>query len=499
MELNSTSPPSLMRPHLWPTADKVAMAQRASATATGAPDPPALADFIAPTISFELEAWQQFVCRRLQLLPHQTGQRILMHGPPQFGKSIIVSQRFPAWSLGVNPLSRIRLACYNLTHAERFSKVNLSIMRSPEFTRAFPHVRVPDKVPADEWSTLQRASLLDANPSFKALGLASGFVGMGVDTLIIDDPYKNREEARSPVINASIWGWWTDVVMPRLNPDTNVVVMFHRWVEDDFAGRLQEQGGWEYLRFAAIADGDDDPMGREMGEPLSARYPVDYLEKIQAENPQTFLALYQGTPKAREGNMFKLHQLPIVPALPAGDDIRRIRYWDLGGSDSSKADYSVGVLMSRTPDGLFYVEDVARGQWSPRERNEHIRATAEADQLRGGVHGDGRSRQPVTTWIEKVPGLAVEVIDNIVRLMAGLAVKTEMARNDKVTRADPFADQCEAGNVRVVAGAWNKAYRDELTAFPNGKNDDQVDASSGAFSKLNEPDADRTLHIFKRR
>jgi predicted phage terminase large subunit-like protein len=62
-----------------------------------------------------------------------------------------------------------------------------------------------------------------------------------------------------------------------------------------------------------------------------------------------------------------------------------------------------------------------------------------------------------------------------------------MAKNDKVTRADPLASQCEAKNVRVVRGPWNAAFRNELIAFPVGKNDDQVDAASGAFSKVSRP------------
>lgn len=170
--------------------------------------------------------------------------------------------------------------------------------------------------------------------------------------------------------------------------------------------------------------------------------------------------------------MFKLHQLSIVDASPS--QARRIRYWDLGGSDSTKADYSAGVLMSEA-NGIFHIEDVQRGQWSPRERNERIKSTCESD----------RAKHPgIVTWIEKVPGLAVEVIDNLIKFLAGYTVRTEMSKNDKTTRADPLASQAEAGNVKVVKAVWNAAYRNEMTAFPAGKNDDQVDASSGAFSKL---------------
>jgi len=128
--------------------------------------------------------------------------------------------------------------------------------------------------------------------------------------------------------------------------------------------------------------------------------------------------------------------------------------------------------------GVYYIEDVQRGQWSPSDRNQKIKDTAKSDLEKHGV---------MPTWIEKVPGLAVEVIDNIIKILAGFKVHTEMAKNDKTTRADPLSSQCEGKNVRIVKAPWNVSFRNELTAFPHGANDDQVDAASGAFSKLARP------------
>lgn len=359
-------------------------------------------------------------------------------------------------------------------------------MQSGEFATMFPNpgLRLPTIASTEEWSTAARKELRDGQPSFKALGLSTGFVGQGVDTLIIDDPYASPQDAYSPIVNATTHGFWSDTAKPRLNDDTNVVVMFHRYTESDLAGWLMERepDEWELIRYSAIADGDyvhpdtgkvyPDPLGRQDGERFSPRFSDEWYE-TQQQNTFIWLSQFQGRPSAREGGMFKIHQLPIVDVAPA--EAKRIRYWDLGGSDSKKADYTVGCLMSATKDGLFYIEDVKRGQWSPGERNEHIRTTCEADREQFGN---------VATWIEKVPGLGIEVIDNLVRYLAGYAVHTEMAKNDKVTRADPLASQCEAGNVKVVRGPWNAAFRNELTSFPFGKNDDQVDGASGAFSKL---------------
>jgi predicted phage terminase large subunit-like protein len=437
---------------------------------------PSLAAFVESTTQVVLEDWQKVICAKLEELSTDHGRRILIHGPPQFGKSIIISQRFPAWMLGKKPMGRVRLACYNLTHAERFSKVNLSIMQSAEYQAAFPSpdARVPERAAAEEWSTVARARLLDANPSFKALGLGTGFTGLGVDTLIIDDPYKNRQEALSDATNVNLWGWWSDVVLPRMNPSTNVVVMFHRWQDNDYAGRLLEQGGWEYLRFAAIADGgDDDPMERELGDLLSPRYPLDYLEDVRRKQGSSFYALYQGTPRAPEGDYFKRGWFAIVGALPA--ECQFVRYWDLAGGTSDHADYTAGVLMARDRYGFFYVVDRQHGRWAAAERNAVILQTAALDKQRYGN---------IQTHIEQAPGLSKEPTEDLVRQLAGYAVYADRVTKDKVSRAEPFQAQAQAGNVKVLDADWNGSYLDELCSFPTGAHDDLVDATSGAFNQL---------------
>jgi predicted phage terminase large subunit-like protein len=411
---------------------------------------------------------------------HQQGQRLLIHGPPQFGKSIIISQRFPVYTLGINPSYRVRVACYNVSHAQRFSRVNLDLMRDPSYIGFFPAagVGVPAVASIEEWSTAARSAKRDANPSFKPLGLGTGFTGLGVDTLVIDDPYKDRMEARSEATNAMLWGWWTDTVLPRLNPATNIVVMFHRWWEGDFAGQLLAQGGWELLRFPAIADGlPGDPTGRAIGEPLSPRYSLEYLAGIRQKQGTSFEALYQGTPYPAEGGMFKAGKVGWVDVVPAG--AARVRRWDVAATDGA-GDYSCGVLMARQGQ-RYYVEDMVYGQWGSAQRDGIIRETAERDARRG----------PVTTILPQDPGSAgKDMAFAFVRLLAGFAVEIERESGDKQTRADPFASQWNASDgqetwtVALVRGEWNEWYLGAMLAFPNGRYDDPVDASSGAFNRL---------------
>jgi predicted phage terminase large subunit-like protein len=83
------------------------------------------------------------------------------------------------------------------------------------------------------------------------------------------------------------------------------------------------------------------------------------------------------------------------------------------------------------------------------------------------------------------PGSAgVSERDNAVRLLAGYNVKVIAASGSKEVRAKPASSQAENGNLKIVRGRWNHDFLSELSNFPEGQNDDQVDALSGAFGLL---------------
>lgn len=174
--------------------------------------------------------------------------------------------------------------------------------------------------------------------------------------------------------------------------------------------------------------------------------------------------------RAEAGKVFDRSWFRIVEAAPA--DAVRIRAWDKAGTEAG-GKYSAGVRMSRTAQGLYYVEHVERGQWSSFRRNQVMRQIAESD----GV--------TVQIELEQEPGSGgKESAELSIRELAGWTVHAAPASGDKVTRANPFAAQAEAGNVLVVRGEWNEAYLSELHHFPDGAYLDQVDGSSLAFNQL---------------
>jgi predicted phage terminase large subunit-like protein len=188
-----------------------------------------------------------------------------------------------------------------------------------------------------------------------------------------------------------------------------------------------------------------------------------------------------------EGDFFREAWFPIVASAPEG--CRKLRAWDkaatLGGGD-----WTAGVLWG-VCDGIYYVLDVVRGQWDPDERNRIMRQTAVRDGLR------------VPAWIEAEGGssgkdAALADVRNLrdpsEGFSGGFTVSTEHPTGEKSVRAEPLQEEAAAGNVRVVRGAWNRAFIRELCAFPNGRNDDQVDAASLGFNKISRPRQRWTVH-----
>jgi predicted phage terminase large subunit-like protein len=399
--------------------------------------------------------------------------RLMIFMPPRHGKSELVSRLFSAYYLYHFPERWVGINSYAAELAYTFSR-----NARENFTRTGGTL-AGDAFAVKHWETTERGGLW-------AAGVGGPITGKGFHLGIIDDPLKNAEEAASEVIRQKQKDWYDSTFYTREEPGAAIIVIQTRWHEDDLSGHLlskedEEPEYWHVVHFEAIKEDEPptyppsctvEPDKRKGGEPLAPlRYTLDKLQKIDRRIGSYFFgALYQQRPKPRDGNMFKRPWFDIVGVAPAS--ARRVRYWDKAGTSDGGA-FSSGVKMSVDSDGVFYIENVTRGQWSALERERVIAQTAATDGA------------DVTVWHEQEPGSGgKESAENTSRRLAGYRVHADRVTGDKVTRAEPFAAQCEARNVKLVKGEWNASYLERLTAFPNGRYKDDTDASSGAFNKL---------------
>lgn len=204
---------------------------------------------------------------------------------------------------------------------------------------------------------------------------------------------------------------------------------------------------------------------------------AEYRASLAQLDPVTRVQLEHGNWEIRPaGNMFSRSWFEVVDVPPAR--LRLVRYWDQASTEEAKGkdpDWTVGVLLGRDPDGVYYVLDVQRFRARPLEKEQRMRQTAETD----GTVAD--------IWFEQEGGSSgVDVAERLVRVVFhGYNAKPDKKTGSKITRAKPVSAQAEAGNIKLVRGAWNKDLLDELEPFPQkGVHDDQVDALSGAFYAL---------------
>lgn len=421
--------------------------------------------------------------------------RLMVFAPPQHGKSELVSVRLPAFWLGKRPDEPVILSSYGADLALSKSRQARDIVEGHAYRALFGDLAPVEEPVATRQDSRSVHRWQLGHPhrgSMLAVGVGGPITGHGARLGVIDDPFENWEQAQSQTYRDRVWDWWRGTFRTRIWEGGAVVLIMTRWHEDDLAGRLlsEQAEDWTVLRLPALAENQEerdenhrhmglaaglpDPLGRQAGDALSpGRYSAGELRNIQRDTgSMVFQAEYQGAPRALEGAMFKRAWFPITDAVAS--TTWRVRYWDKAATAGGGA-YSSGVRLAIAPSGTVTVEDVARGQWSTQERRQVMRQTAELD------------GQQVVIGIEQEPGSSgVDSVQDEIRLLAGWPVFADRPSGDKNVRLMPFQAQAEAGNVRLMRGAWNQAYLDELTAIPNGRYRDQGDATAGAYNRCVE-------------
>ncbi|MCR8647689.1 terminase large subunit domain-containing protein [Leptospira interrogans] len=158
--------------------------------------------------------------------------RTIINMPPRRGKSQICTRIFPTWFLGRHPDKNVILLSYSDKKAARFGRWVRDCVESSKFQHVFPECKVrPDMRSAGEWQTTKEGLVLSA-------GLKSGFNGEGADLLIVDDPYKNMEEATSEAISEKIIENFMSVGETRLSPTAIILIIHTRWLRNDLTGIL---------------------------------------------------------------------------------------------------------------------------------------------------------------------------------------------------------------------------------------------------------------------
>ena len=306
-------------------------------------------------------------------------KRLMVTMPPQHGKSEGSTRRLPSYILGKNPDKKIAIASYNAIFASKFNRDVQRIIDTETYRDIFPETKISKLGGAYNGLTYLRNSneveIINKLGGVKSVGRGGALTGNKVDIMIMDDLYKDYMEGNSPTIRDAVWDWYISVVKTRLHNDSQELIVFTRWHEEDLIGKLEAFGKvidvedinsiddlelandqWLKVNFEAIKESPTTSLDeRKMNEPLWGEvHSLEKLLEIKAMDIEKFQCLYQGNPQSAEGLLYgKFRTYEELPPLKIIKN-----YTDTADTGQDKLCSIVYGIPLSSADELIYVIDV---------------------------------------------------------------------------------------------------------------------------------------------
>lgn len=395
-------------------------------------------------------------------------RRSYVNAPPRCGKSFVLTAAHAAWRLARNPRSKVIIASYSMDAAREHLSTARKIMSAEWFRTCFPETALKS----------DRSDKVETHLDgfIRATSVDGGLTGMGADLILIDDPMKaddaRRSEARQRIID-----WYRSTVSSRLNnPKTGAfLLVMQRLHIDDFTVFLRDTGLWRELSLPLVAVRDErfpllggTVVTRAKGEILDPeRFDETWIKDRKSDaGAASFAAQYQQDPEPDLDAAFRKEWFKTYGELPGGGQITLSI--DTGVKCGEEHDFTA-IETWKEVDQQHYLVDVIRTKVEMPELLSRVRHLAE-------VHPSAE--------------IVIEDVNNGAALYQTL--KCELSRDrlkpitpklGKFDRALACVDVIETGRVWLPVDApWLETFLFEASNFPNGKNDDQVDAMTQYLS-----------------
>lgn len=394
---------------------------------------------------------------------------LVIETAPQHGKSTTITETLPSWYMGRYPRNRVILASYNDDTAERFARRNKEKLK--KFGRILFDVGIGRTDRATEYELENGAGRLISR------GIKAGITGNPANLIIIDDPIKNMDEADSQSYRDSVWESWQFSLKSRLAAGAKVIVIMTPWHEDDLAARLlRTEPNVELVRLPVEAE-ENDPLGREPGEPLCpeigkdaewlADFKASYLKDATA-GLRAWTALYQCSPRVEGGNLVQRSWWREYDPETVRQFGTSVISLDATFKDGKNNDYVAITVWGKTGND-YYLRYVL---------NKHLNFPGTVEALRTVRRLYPEARAVLIE--DKANGSAI-----IQTLQSEMFCIPVNPRGGKVARVNAVSPAIESGHVFIPAVApWKEEFLDQWLRFPAAAHDDMVDSSTQALSYM---------------
>ena len=391
----------------------------------------------------------------------------------------MASIAFPAWCLGHDPSAQILCVSYAGELADKLARDYRLIMMSRWYQRIFPTRLAPHRQAVQEFLTTRQGYRL-------ATSNGGVLTGRGADIILIDDPLK-PEEALSDTQRRAANEWFSHTLYSRLNDKRNgaIVIIMQRLHEDDLVGHVLAQEPWEIVRFPAIAEEHEvhrietilgpQAFTRRRGEALhAAREPLDTLARIRHTiGEYNFAGQYQQCPAPLGGGLVKEQWFKRYGENDRPETFDRIvQSWDTANKATELSDFSVCTTWGIKGKNLYLLSVLRKRLEYPALK----RAVREQQSL---FDADVVLIEDKASGTQLIQELITEGFHRVTRYQPDC---------DKIMRLNAQTGLIENGFVYIPQKAsWLAEYLHELTVFPKGKHDDQVDSTAQFLDWFKRP------------
>jgi hypothetical protein len=415
--------------------------------------------------------------------------QVMLTCPPRHGKSQRASRWGPLWYLRRHPEHRVMIASYGADLADDHGRWVRDQLK--EYAGVLGIKLHPASHAANRFDLEQKRGS-SVRGGMVTAGVGGGLTGKGFNLGIIDDPFKGHDDAASPAQRDRVWEWYRSVFFTRRAPGASLILINTRWHEDDLSGRLlkNEPHRWLQIDLPAIADSPNDPLHRDIGDPLwPEQYDAAELADIrESVGERVWYALYQQKPRPLEGGVWKWGWITSnrldTKAWPGVTPTRVVVAVDHAGGDSMRNDEVGLVCAARDATGEMYVLDdrsrtMGADTWGTEVCQLAIDRQADAIIVENNFGGD-MARQIVTqAWSE----LSREGETKGMLMPSIIEVR---AKQGKRLRAEPIAQLYSRGLVHHV-GEFTELEGQMVTWIPGMDSPDRMDAAVHALTELADP------------
>ena len=417
-------------------------------------------------------------------------RRLIINLPPRHLKSLMASIAFPAWCLGHDPSAQILCVSYGQELADKLARDCRSIMMSPWYRQIFPTRLAAHRHAVQEFITTRQGYRL-------ATSTGGVLTGRGADIILIDDPSK-PEEALSDALRKGANEWFSHTLYSRLNDKRSgaIIIIMQRLHEDDLVGHVLAQEPWEVLSFPAIAEADEahrietiwgpQCFRRQQGEALHPyREPLETLDRIRRTiGEYNFAGQYQQSPAPLGGGLVKAEWFKRYRENERPERFDRVvQSWDTANKATELSDFSVCTTWGVKGKDLFLIDLFRRRLEYPALK----RAVREQQSWFGANEVLIEDKASGTQLIQE---LIADGCHGVTRYEP---------KCDKIMRLHAQTGVIENGFVYIPETApWLAEYLHEMTVFPKGKHDDQVDSTAQFLDWFKRPFPGQTAYELAR-